>query len=82
MARSWNPPTPIKYLFKKLSVGHEITTEGGNSLSAPQLVRLACNIIHKTGLFDTAYHYWWGRSMADKIINHLKYSFKKWENNW
>ena len=28
MSRAWNPPTPIKDLFKKIRVGHKIATEG------------------------------------------------------
>ena len=55
MAQAWNPPTPIEYLFKQLCVGHKITMEVSDSLSAPQLVRLGYNIIHKTGLFGTAF---------------------------
>ena len=58
MARSWNPPTPIKYLFEQLRIGHEISTEGGDAPLDTQLVHLGYNIIHKKGLFETTCLEW------------------------
>ena len=46
--------------------------EVSDSLSAPQLVCLGYNIIHKTGLFGTAFREWQEKSAADKTIDHLK----------
>ena len=56
MDKVYNPPTPIKDIFEKLSAGHEIVTEGSDAPSAPQSVRLVYNIIHQIDLFDTTFH--------------------------
>jgi hypothetical protein len=47
MSAAWHPPTAIEDMFEQLRIGEEFATEGGNTPSAPQMVRLGYNIIFK-----------------------------------
>jgi hypothetical protein len=81
MSAAWHPPTPIEDLFEQLRAGAEFATEGGDTPSTPQMVRLGYNLIYKTGLFSQACREWRDKPAADKTFNNLKLHFKKWDKD-
>ena len=51
---AWNPPTPIKDLWKQLKNGKEIAEKGGETILDSQMVCYGYEIINNTGLFARA----------------------------
>jgi hypothetical protein len=81
MSAAWHPPTPIEDLFEQLRAGAEFATEGGDTPSTPQMVRLGYNLIYKTGLFPQVCREWRDKPAADKTFDNLKLHFKKWDKD-
>jgi hypothetical protein len=66
MTTQWNPPTPIEDLFLQLRDGQEFATDGHETISDSQLLRLCYDNINKTGLFNDALKVWRAKPIADK----------------
>jgi hypothetical protein len=58
MTAQWNPPTPIEDLFLQLRDGQEFATEGKETISDSQLLRLCYDNVNNTGLFNDALKVW------------------------
>ena len=69
MAAKWNPPTPIEDLFLQLRDGQEFATDGNESISNSQLLRLCYDNVNSTGLFNDALKIWRAKAQADKRIH-------------
>jgi hypothetical protein len=66
MTAQWNPPTPIQDLFLQLRDGQEFATDGDESLSESQLLRLCYDNVDNTGLFNDALKVWRAKARAKK----------------
>jgi hypothetical protein len=66
MTAQWNPPTPIEDLFLQLRDGQEFATDGNETISDSQLLRLCYENINNTGLFNDALEVWRAKPPAAK----------------
>jgi hypothetical protein len=66
MTAKWNPPTPIEDLFLQLRDGQEFATDGNESISDSQLLRLCYDNVNSTGLFNDALKIWRAKPQANK----------------
>jgi hypothetical protein len=66
MTAQWNPPTPIEDLFLQLRDGQEFATDGNETISDSQLLRLCYENINNTGLFNDALKVWRAKPPAGK----------------
>jgi hypothetical protein len=66
MTAQWNPPTPIEDLFLQLRDGQEFATDGNETISDSQLLRLCYENINSTGLFNDALKVWRAKPPASK----------------
>ena len=66
MTAQWTPPTPIEDLFLQLRDGQEFATDGNETISDSQLLRLCYENINKTGLFNDALKVWRAKPAINK----------------
>ena len=75
MTAQWNPPAPIESLWEQLKEGKEFSTEGQETLSDAQLMRLAYDNIKNTGIFTEECRLWRQKPAAAKTYGALKTYF-------
>ena len=77
MKAAWNPPNPIKDLWKQLKEGHEIAEQGGEEMSDAQMVCILYKIINDTGFFAKVCKDWCETPAGQKIFHQMQIYFTK-----